>query len=156
MSNSKGANNVTDPGSASIPVNILVVDDRSENIVAMQAVFKGSPGYQIVTASSGPEAIQRVKETEFALILLDIQMPGMDGYETAKNIKELENGKDVPIMMVSAVFTENPHILKGYSVGAIDYICKPFNPELLKAKVNVYANLYIKSRQLMVLQNRFS
>jgi CheY-like chemotaxis protein len=137
-----------------IPVHILVVDDRPANIMTLQAVFDGLPGYQLVSASSGPEAIERVKATEFALILLDIQMPGMDGFETAKRIKELENGKDVPIMMVTAIFKEDPHILKGYSVGAIDYICKPFNPEVLKAKVNIYANLYIKSHQLMVLQNK--
>src|SRR5882762_3240098 len=142
---------MTDLSQALIPVNILVVDDRPQNLIVMHALLDDvSPGYQIVTAASGPEAIERVKETEFALILLDVQMPGMDGYETAKHIKELELGKNVPIMLVTAIFKENPHVLKGYSVGAIDYICKPFDPEVFKAKVNVYTNLYIKSRQLIV------
>jgi CheY-like chemotaxis protein len=143
---------MNDPGHVSIPVNILIVDDRLENRVAMEALLRDeSLGYQIVTATSGSEAIERVKETEFALILMDIQMPGMDGYETVKQIKELDNGKDVPIVMVSAIFKEDPYVLKGYSVGAMDYICKPFNPEVFKAKVNVYANLYMKTRQLMLL-----
>jgi two-component system, sporulation sensor kinase E len=136
---------------APIPVNILVVDDRPQNLIAMQALLHGdSPDYRIITAASGPEAIELVKKTEFALILLDVQMPGMDGYETIKHIKELERGKDVPIMLVTAIFKENPHVLKGYAVGAIDYICKPFDPDVFRAKVNVYANLYIKSHQLMV------
>ena len=120
----------------------------------MQAVFEDSPTYKVVTASSGFEAIELVKKIDLALILLDIQMPGMDGYQTAAAIKELERGKDVPIMMVSAIYKEDPHILQGYSAGAIDYIAKPFNPDILKAKVDIFANLYIKSRQIS-LQNRY-
>ncbi len=134
------------------PANILIVDDRPDNILVMRAVLEGSPDYMITTASSGAEAIELVKTVEFALILLDIQMPGMDGYETAVEIKKLERGKNVPIVMVTAIFREDPHILKGYSVGAIDYIGKPFNPDILKAKVGVYTNLYLKSRQNVYLQ----
>jgi CheY-like chemotaxis protein len=141
---------MVDASQVLFPANILVVDDHPDNLVAMEAVFKDSPEYHLVTASSGSEAIKRVTETEFALILLDIQMPEMDGYETAKRIKQLEHSKDVPIMLVTAIYKEDPHVLKGYSVGAIDYISKPFNPDVLKAKVSVYANLYIKSRQLML------
>jgi CheY-like chemotaxis protein len=143
---------MSEPERAPIPVNILVVDDRKENLIAMQALLREeSPGYRITTAASGAEAIEHVKVTEFALILIDIQMPGMDGYETVKHIKELENGRDVPIVMVSAIFKEDPYVLKGYSVGAMDYICKPFNPDVFKAKVNVYTNLYMKTRQLMLM-----
>jgi PAS domain S-box-containing protein len=133
---------------------ILIVDDRPDNLFVMQAVFEDSPTYKVVTASSGFEAIELVKKIDLALILLDIQMPGMDGYQTAAAIKELERGKDVPIMMVSAIYKEDPHILQGYSAGAIDYIAKPFNPDILKAKVDIFANLYIKSRQIS-LQNRY-
>jgi PAS domain S-box-containing protein len=133
---------------------ILIVDDRPDNLFVMQAVFENSSTYKIVTASSGLEAIEVVKTIDLALILLDIQMPGMDGYETASAIKKLERGKDVPIMMVSAIYKEDPHILQGYSAGAIDYIAKPFNPDILKAKVDIFANLYIKSRQI-ILQNRY-
>jgi len=120
----------------------------------MQAVFENSSTYNVVTANSGLEAIEIVKKTDLALILLDIQMPGMDGYQTSAAIKKLERGKDVPIMMVSAIYKEDPHILQGYAAGAIDYIAKPFNPDILKAKVDIFANLYIKSRQIS-LQNRY-
>jgi CheY-like chemotaxis protein len=130
-----------------VPANILIVDDRPDNLLVLRAVLEGSPEYTITTASSGPEAIERVKQTDFALILLDIQMPGMDGYETAVEIKKLERGKNVPIVMLTAIFREDPDIVKGYAVGAIDYIGKPFNPHILKAKVGVYTNLYLKSRQ---------
>ena len=135
-----------------VRANILIVDDRLDNILVLRAVLEGSPDYTITTASSGPEAIELVKQTDYALILLDIQMPGMDGYETAVEIKKLERAKSVPIVMVTAIFREDPHILKGYEVGAIDYISKPFNSDILKAKVGVYINLYVKSRQNAYLQ----
>ena len=125
---------------------ILVVDDKEENLFVMEAVLKSIPGCEVVKANSGEEAIARVKESEFALILLDIQMPKLDGYETARLIKQLPNGKDAPIMMVSAIYTEDPFILKGYLAGAVDYIPKPFSPEILKAKVGVYLNLYKRFR----------
>jgi PAS domain S-box-containing protein len=134
------------------PANVLIVDDRPDNLLVLRAVLEGSPDYRILEASSGREAIELVKQTDFALILLDIQMPIMDGYETAKEIKKLERGKNVPIVMVTAIFREDPHVLKGYAVGAIDYIGKPFNPDILKAKVSVYTNLYLKSRQDVYLQ----
>ena len=137
------------PGQA----NILIVDDRPDNILVMRAVLEDTPDYYMVTtAASGAEAIELVKQMDFALILLDIQMPGMDGYETAVEIKKLERGKNVPIVMVTAIFREDPHILKGYAVGAIDYIGKPFDPSILKAKVGVYTTLYLKSRQNAHLQ----
>ena len=134
------------------PANILIVDDRPDNLLVMKAVLEGSPDYVITTASSGAEAIELVKQMDLALILLDIQMPVMDGYETAVEIKKLERGKDIPIVMITAIFREEPHILKGYAVGAIDYIGKPFNPDILKAKVGVYTNLYLKSRENAYLQ----
>ena len=134
------------------PANILIVDDRPDNLLVLRAVLEGTPDYKITEASSGPEAIELVKQMNFALILLDIQMPIMDGYETAMEIKKLERGKNVPIVMVTAIFREDPHVLKGYAVGAIDYIGKPFNPDILKAKVGVYTNFYLKSRQNAYLQ----
>lgn len=129
--------------------NILIVDDRPDNRLVMEAVLQDVPEYNLLTASSGVEAIEIVKNTDLALILLDIQMPGMDGYETARAIKKLERGKDVHIMMVTAICREDPHILSAYAAGAIDYMAKPFNAEILRAKVDVYANLYIKSRQIV-------
>lgn len=129
------------------PVNILLVDDKPANLLALEAVLTNTSNYTIVTAASGSEAIELVKRTDFAAILLDVQMPIMDGYETAAAIKRLERGKGVPIIMVTAIYTEDPHVLKGYEVGAIDYIAKPFNTDILKAKVDIYASLYIKSLQ---------
>jgi CheY-like chemotaxis protein len=129
------------------PANILIVDDRPDNLLVLLAVLEGSPDYKITTALCGAEAIDLVKKIDFALILLDIQMPEMDGYEAAVEIKKLERGKNVPIIMVTAIYREDPHILRGYAVGAIDYVAKPFNPEILKAKVGVYINLYVKSMQ---------
>jgi PAS domain S-box-containing protein len=134
------------------PANILIVDDRPDNLLVVKAVLEGFPDYVITTASSGAEAIELVKQMDLALILLDIQMPVMDGYETAVELKKLERGKNIPIVMITAIFREDPHILKGYAVGAIDYIGKPFNPDILKAKVGVYTNLYLKSRQNAYLQ----
>src|SRR5579872_1638736 len=139
---------MTNPTSDIAKTNILIVDDRPDNLLVMEAVLQEVPEYSILTASSGLEAIEMVKKIDLALILLDIQMPGMDGYETARAIKKLERGKDVPIMMVTAICREDPHIISAYAAGAIDYMAKPFNAEILRAKVDVYANLYIKSRQI--------
>jgi CheY-like chemotaxis protein len=136
------------------PARILIVDDRPDNLLTMEAVLKGSPEYEVETASSGAEALRHVESSEFALILLDIQMPNMDGYETAQRIKQLPHGKDVPIVMVTAIYKEDPHVLKGYSVGAVDYVAKPFNPDILRAKVGIYANLFIKSQQV-IAQNKY-
>ena len=124
---------------------ILIVDDKEENLLVMEAVLRDIPGCEVVKAKSGEEALAQVQESEFALLLMHIQMPRIDGYEATKRNKQLPNGKDVPIMMVSAIYTEDPHILKGYYVGAVDYIPKPFNPDILKAKVGVYLNLYKKA-----------
>ena len=95
------------------PAQILIVDDRPDNLVAMEAVLGDSPEYVLVMASSGAEAIQKVEQNDFALILLDIQMPKMDGYQTAQRIKQLERGKDVPIIMVTAIYREDPNITTG-------------------------------------------
>jgi CheY-like chemotaxis protein len=92
--------------------NILIVDDRADNLLVLEAVLADSREYNVVTAASGFEAIELVKVRDFAAILLDIQMPVMDGYETAKRIKTLERGKDIPIIMVTAIFKEDPHVLQ--------------------------------------------
>jgi CheY-like chemotaxis protein len=133
---------------------ILIVDDRADNLMVLEAVLADSREYDVVTAASGFEAIELVKVRDFAAILLDVQMPEMDGYETARRIKALERGKDIPIIMVTAIFKEDPHILQGYAAGAIDYVGKPFNPDVLKAKVGVYANLYLKSRLVEALREQ--
>src|SRR5438552_559652 len=109
---------------------LLLVDDKPANLLALEAVLK-EDGYTIILANSGKEALDLLKEKEVDLILLDIQMPGMDGYETARRIKQMPACQNIPIIFITAIFTENPYVKKGYEVGAIDYFAKPFDPDLL-------------------------
>lgn len=128
-------------------VNILIVDDRPENLISLAAILD-MPDYNLITAESGQEALKRLLEDDFALILLDIQMPIMDGFETATIIKQREKSKHVPIIFVTAVGNDMPFLFKGYSAGAVDYIVKPFDPIILRSKVSVFADLYRKTQQL--------
>lgn len=129
-------------------VNILVVDDRPEGLMAVEAVLK-SPDYNLVTASSGMEALKFLLKDEFAVILMDVQMPGMNGFETAEIIKTREKSKDIPIIFMSAISQDQQYVYQGYGVGAIDYIMKPFDPYILKSKVSIFVDLYQKNIKLM-------
>jgi DNA-binding response OmpR family regulator len=129
-------------------LKLLLVDDHPSNLLALVAVV-ASNQYTLITAATGLEAIEKVKSNDFALILLDVQMPGLDGFQTAKKIKELDRGKSVPIIFVTATYKEDPFFLKGYEVGAVDYFGKPFNPEILKAKVRIYTELHEKNARLI-------
>lgn len=122
-------------------VNILVVDDRPEGLMAVEAVLK-SPQYNIVTASSGNEALKKLLSQDFAVILMDVQMPVMNGFETAAVIKTREKSKDVPIIFMSAINQDEQYVYQGYGVGAVDYLLKPFDPYILQSKVAIFANLY--------------
>jgi PAS domain S-box-containing protein len=125
-------------------VNILLVDDRPENLISLMAVLE-APGYELYKASSGEEALRLLLNREFALILMDVQMPGMDGFETARLIKSREKTRDIPIIFVTAINTDEPFVFRGYGAGAVDYIMKPFDPHILRSKVAVFADLYRKS-----------
>jgi PAS domain S-box-containing protein len=118
--------------------NLLIVDDKPENLIALKAVL-GSE-YNLWPANSGQEALEVLEKQEVDVILLDIQMPEMDGYETARRIKQIEKCKNIPIIFVTAIFKEDPHIKKGYEVGAIDYFTKPFDPDILKLKIAIYSS----------------
>ncbi|MEH7417461.1 PAS domain S-box protein [Neobacillus drentensis] len=122
-------------------INILMVDDLKENLIALEAVLS-SPSYHLVTARSGEEALKCILKQDFAVILLDVQMPGLNGFETAKLIKARKRSKDIPIIFITAISQDMEHVLHGYSVGAIDYIFKPFNPETLKQKVEQFVKIY--------------
>jgi PAS domain S-box-containing protein len=126
---------------------LLVVDDRPENLLALEAVLK-SEGYQLISARSGREALELLKTHDVEVILLDIQMPEMDGYETAREIKKIERCQNIPIIFITAIFTESPHIKKGYEAGAIDYFTKPFDPDILRLKVGIYASFRQKDALL--------
>jgi CheY-like chemotaxis protein len=131
----------------SAPAKILLVDDRPENLLALEAIL-GSLGQEMVRASSGEEALKALLADEYAVILLDVQMPGMDGFETATHIKRRERTRDIPIIFLTAINREPQHAFRGYSAGAVDYLAKPFDPWVLRAKVSVFVDLYRKTRQV--------
>lgn len=126
---------------------ILMVDDRPENLIALEAILEPL-GERLVRASSGNEALRHLLRQDFAVILLDAQMPDLDGYETASLIRQRERTRHVPIMFISALNKDRDHVFQGYSVGAVDYIPKPFNPEILRSKVKVFVELFKKNEQI--------
>jgi CheY-like chemotaxis protein len=126
---------------------ILLVDDRAENLIALEAILS-SLNQQLVPVRSGEAALKALLSDEFAVILLDVVMPGMDGFETAAHIKRRARTHDVPIIFLTAAGAEPDHAFRGYAAGAVDYIAKPFDPWVLRAKVAVFVDLYVKNRQL--------
>lgn len=134
-------------------INILIVDDRPENLTALQAVLEPLE-QNIVSAGSGEEALRRLLSDDFAVILLDVQMPGLDGFETATHIKQREKSQHIPIIFLTAIDKEPHHALHGYSVGAVDYVFKPFDPVILRSKVSVFLELYRLRREAEILAHR--
>ncbi|SOD04117.1 PAS domain S-box-containing protein [bacterium JGI 053] len=126
---------------------ILMVDDRPENLMALEAILEPL-GHELVRALSGEEALREVLRQDFACILLDVQMPGMNGFETAELIKGRERSRFTPIVFLTAISKEDEFVFQGYSVGAVDYMFKPFNPDILRSKVSVFIDLYLKTEQL--------
>jgi PAS domain S-box-containing protein len=137
-----------------LKARVLAVDDIPANLVALDAVL--GEKYDVVGARSGPDAIAILeRDTNIDVILMDIQMPGMDGYEAAERIKKMPGCEDIPLIFITAVFSEDPHIKRGYAAGGVDYFTKPYDPDILRLKVDVYAAfrhrvslLKIKERQL--------
>jgi CheY-like chemotaxis protein len=126
---------------------ILLVDDRTENLVALEAILS-SLGAELVAVRSGEAALASLLADEFAVILLDVVMPGMDGFETAAHIKQRARTHDVPIIFLTAAGAAPEHAFRGYAAGAVDYIAKPFDPWALRAKVAVFIDLHVKNQQL--------
>jgi len=126
-------------------VKILLVDDQPDNLLSAEAVLE-SLGEEIVKASSGREALRHLLDEEFAVILLDVMMPGMDGFETATLIRQRDRSRHTPIIFLTALGKSEEHLIRGYDVGAVDYLFKPIVPEVLRSKVTVFADLYRKSR----------
>jgi signal transduction histidine kinase len=129
-------------------VSLLLVDDRPENLLALEAILEPI-GQHLVRADSGPEALRKVLSADFAAILLDVQMPGMNGFEVAEIIKSRERSRTIPIIFLSAINKEDAYVFKGYSMGAVDYVFKPFNPDVLRSKVAVFVDLYLKQREIV-------
>lgn len=128
-------------------VNILMVDDRPENLLALEAILD-SLGENLVKAHSGVEALRHLLNRDFALILLDVQMSEMDGFETAKLIREREGSRYTPIIFLTAFNTNDDLEFKGYSLGAVDYLMKPILPQILKSKVTVFVDLFKKTEEV--------
>jgi len=131
-------------------VKILMVDDRPENLFALEVILSNE-NYLCVKANSGMESLKILNsEQGFAIILMDVQMPLMDGFETVELIRQNENLKHIPIIFLTASMDTSVNIFKGYQAGAVDYMIKPLSPEILRAKVAVFADLYLKTHELLV------
>src|SRR3954470_10195384 len=125
---------------------VLLVDDDERNLLAVQSILEDLG--EVVTAKSGEEALRHLLKGEFAVILLDVYMPGMDGYETAQIIRSRDQSKGIPIVFLSAVNKEAEHLLRGYSMGAVDYVFKPVDPIVLRSKVAVFVDLFAKTKEI--------
>src|SRR6185503_7248649 len=125
---------------------VLVVDDDERNLLAIRNVIEDLA--EVETAASGDEALRHLLGGEFAVILLDVYMPGLDGYETAAIIRGREQTKRIPIVFLSAVNKEKEHLLRGYAMGAVDYVFKPVEPVVLRSKVGVFVDLFTMRHEI--------
>src|ERR1700733_6309958 len=133
---------------------IMIVDDREDNLLSMESVLEPD-GYRLVKATSGRQVLKLLlSDLDFALILMDVQMPNLNGFETASLIYERERLRHIPIIFITANNYGEENLFKGYRAGAVDYIYKPVNPELLRAKVSVFVDLYRKNQRLMAQEQK--
>jgi CheY-like chemotaxis protein len=142
-------------GKAPGKVKILIVDDLEENLLSLEAIL-GSLGQTLVRARSGEEAMRLALRHDFAAILLDVVMPGLDGFETATLLKRHDKTRDVPIIFLTAAEESRESTFRGYAAGAADYITKPFDPWMLRAKLLVFIDLYRKNRMLADVSARLA
>src|SRR6266513_370759 len=126
--------------------DILIVDDRPDQLLVYQTLL-GDIGQTLFTASSGEEALKQVLDRDFAAILLDVNMPGLNGLETASLIRSRSRSAHIPIIFITADFNDEHHMQKGYALGAVDYIASPVVPEILQAKVKVFVDLFLLAQQ---------
>lgn len=141
------------PFNASPPTSILLVDDHRPNLLALEAMLDPL-GHRLVCASSGEEALRRMLEEDFAVILMDVHMPGLDGFETGALIRSRPRNRNVPIIFLSAVNKELEHIFRGFEHGGVDYVLKPFNPDVLRAKVSALLDLQLQGERVRVQESR--
>jgi PAS domain S-box-containing protein len=135
------------------PINILIVDDEPKNLTVLEAILDGR-GYRLVRAESAEQALLALLADEFALVILDVRMPGMTGFELAQTIRERKKTANVPIIFLTAHYGDGQHVIQGYEAGAVDYVSKPVDMAILRSKVGVFADLYRKQRNLEEI-NRF-
>jgi two-component sensor histidine kinase/CheY-like chemotaxis protein len=128
-------------------VNVLIVDDEPKNLTVLETVLD-SPRYRVIRAESADMALLALLKHDFAVLILDVQMPGITGFELAQMIKDRKKTSEVPIIFLTAYYNEDQHVIEGYDSGAVDYLLKPINPSILRSKVSVLAELFLKQRQL--------
>src|SRR5215212_10775333 len=128
-------------------VNILLVDDRADKLLALQAVLRAL-NQNVVVARSGKEALRLLLQMEFAVILLDVSMPGMDGFETAALIRQRPATEHTPIIFVTSMNQSENHVARGYQLGAVDYILTPIIPQVLRSKVAVFVELFRRTEEI--------
>src|SRR5258706_14152418 len=127
-------------------INILMVADSPTNLLALESILQG-PERNVVSAASGDDALRYLLDNEVAVILLDVYMPGLDGLETAELIRGRDRSRNIPIIFLTADSTGGRHLSRGYSLGAVDYIVKPVEPDILRSKVAVFVELFKKTRE---------
>jgi response regulator RpfG family c-di-GMP phosphodiesterase len=126
---------------------ILLVDDEPANLVSLEAILEDE-GRELLKAESGPEALKMLLNEDVSLVLLDVQMPEMDGFEVAELMRNRKNTQNIPIIFVTAISKEDQYVFKGYQVGAVDYLFKPLDPTILKSKVDFFLKLDGERREL--------
>lgn len=133
--------------SEEIVQNILMVDDTPENLYSLEAILE-APGRNLIKANSGPEALKVLIKQDISLVLLDVQMPGMDGFEVAEIMRSNPKTKNVPIVFVTAINKDQKYVFKGYQAGAVDYLFKPLDPVILASKIDFFLSLDRQRREL--------
>src|SRR5437016_1709437 len=133
--------------SATEKINILLVDDRRENLLALEGILK-SLDENLIKASSGVEALKYLLRNDVAVILLDVEMPDMDGFQTATLIRDREKSRHTPIIFLTAISKSDLHVSQGYSLGGVDYIFKPFSPDVLKSKVSAFVAMFEQRQEV--------
>ncbi|MGL1932308.1 MAG: diguanylate cyclase [Desulfotalea sp.] len=130
-------------------IEILIVDDRPENLLVLESLID-DPGVKLVKANSGDAALAAMFDHDFALVLLDVHMPGMDGYEVAELMRSNKKTRNIPIIFVTAEYQEKAQIFKGYDAGAVDYLFKPLEPVILKGKIGVFIEMFAQKNELKI------
>lgn len=128
---------------------LLIVDDKKDNLLALNAVLKGE-GYDLIEAGSGLEAISHIENHDFIAILLDVQMPVLNGFQTAELIRKSKKNSNTPIIFLTAIYRTESYEKKGYDAGAVDYIFKPFNPDILRAKISIFSKLHRQQKEIQM------
>jgi two-component sensor histidine kinase/CheY-like chemotaxis protein len=143
----RSGGDIPSPDSRDDIVNVLIVDDEPKNLTVLETVLD-SPRYRVIRAESADKALLALLRLDFAVLILDVQMPGITGFELAQMIKQRRKTSGVPIIFLTAYYNEDQHVIEGYDSGAVDYLLKPINPSILRSKVAVLAELFLKQRQL--------